>query len=128
MGRERKRAGLTAAFRGGPGPGRALPLVDTNFVLHEIRVMKKNITVTLDEDTARWVRVEAARAEVSVSRYLGRLLEERRRRSEGYETARRRFMSREPRPLRSAGTELPRREVLHERGSARGGKAGGATG
>jgi len=40
-----------------------------------------NVTVSLDEETARWVRVEAARRDVSVSRFLTELLSERRRRS-----------------------------------------------
>ena len=83
--------------------------------------MKKNVTVTLDEETARWVRVEAARRDTSVSQYLGELLAERRRRVEGYETARVAFMAREPRPLRAPGTSLPSRDELHERGEGPGG-------
>lgn len=79
--------------------------------------MKKNVTVTLDEETARWVRVEAARRDTSVSRYLGEILAERRRRAEGYEAARVAFMSREPRPLRDPDQTLPDRPALHERGS-----------
>lgn len=77
--------------------------------------MKKNVTVTLDEETARWVRVEAARRDTSVSRYLGELLAERRMRAEGYEAARRTFMVREPRRLREEGTPLPSRSELHDR-------------
>ena len=81
--------------------------------------MKKNVTVTLDEETARWVRVEAARRDTSVSAYLGDLLEERRRRVEGYEAAQTAFLGREPRRLREAGA-LPSRSELHERGASRG--------
>ena len=40
----------------------------------------KNVTVTLDEETARWARVEAARRDTSVSRLLGHLLRRERRR------------------------------------------------
>lgn len=76
---------------------------------------KKNVTVTLDEETARWVRVEAALRDTSVSQYLGDLLAERRRRVEGYEAAKTTFMAREARPLREPGTPLPPREALHER-------------
>jgi len=36
----------------------------------------KNITITLDEKVAAWVRVEAAKAGKSVSRYIGGLLVE----------------------------------------------------
>lgn len=38
-----------------------------------------NVTVSMDEDTARWVRVEAAKAGKSVSRWLGELLAARRK-------------------------------------------------
>jgi hypothetical protein len=78
--------------------------------------MKRNVTVTMDEGTARWVRVEAAKRDMSVSQYLGEVLAERRRLAEGYDVARERFMTREPRPLRTPGAALPRREALHERG------------
>lgn len=77
--------------------------------------MKKNVTVTLDEETARWVRVEAAKQDTSVSRFLGEVLAERRRRAEGYQAARASFMAREPRPLRKPGSPLPTRDEIHER-------------
>jgi hypothetical protein len=38
-----------------------------------------NVTITMDEETARWVRIEAAKAGKSVSRWLGELLAARRR-------------------------------------------------
>jgi len=79
--------------------------------------MKRNVTVTLDEETARWVRVEAAKRDTSVSKFLGEILEERRRRTEGYETAQAIFMGREPRPLRRPGTCLPSRDEVHRRRS-----------
>lgn len=78
--------------------------------------MKRNVTVTLDEGTARWVRVEAAKKDMSVSQYLGELLADRRCRHEGYEAARQRYMAREPRPLRLAGDRLPTRSEIHHRG------------
>jgi hypothetical protein len=92
-------------------------VLDTNVVGHELRAMKRNVTVSMDEDTARWVRVEAAKRDISVSQFLGEVLAERRQRAEGYETARSRFMAREPRPIRRAGDALPVRADLHERGS-----------
>lgn len=78
--------------------------------------MKRNVTVTLDEGTARWVRVEAAKNDMSVSQYLGELLADRRRRHEGYEAAWQRYMAREPRPLRRTGDRLPTRSEIHDRG------------
>lgn len=83
--------------------------------------MKRNVTVTLDEGTARWVRVEAARSDMSVSQYLSELLAERRRRAEGYEAARVRFMARPARPLRAPGSPLPARDQLHRRSPGGGG-------
>lgn len=79
--------------------------------------MKRNVTVSMDEDTARWVRVQAAQRDISVSQFLGEVLAERQRRVEGYEAAHARFMTREPRPLRQAGDPMPSRADLHERGS-----------
>lgn len=37
----------------------------------------RNVTVTLEEDVAKWARIEAARRDTSVSRLLGALLKER---------------------------------------------------
>jgi len=37
----------------------------------------RNVTVTLEEDVARWARIEAACRDTSVSRLLGELLKER---------------------------------------------------
>ena len=37
----------------------------------------RNVTVTLEEDVAKWARIEAARRDTSVSRLLGGLLKER---------------------------------------------------
>jgi hypothetical protein len=37
----------------------------------------RNVTVTLEEDVARWARIEAAKQDTSVSRLLGELLKER---------------------------------------------------
>ena len=37
----------------------------------------RNVTVTLEEDVARWARIEAARKDTSVSQLLGALLKER---------------------------------------------------
>lgn len=37
----------------------------------------RNVTVTLEEDVAQWARIEAARRDTSVSRFLGELLKER---------------------------------------------------
>jgi len=77
--------------------------------------MKKNVTVVMDEKTARWVRIEAARQDLSVSAFLGEVLRREREREEGYDQAMERFLSRKPRALGAPGTRLPSREELHAR-------------
>lgn len=79
----------------------------------------KNTTVTLDEETARWARIEAAKRETSVSRLIGSLLRERMARDEEYELAPARYFARKPTTLRRPGRGLPTRDELHERDSLR---------
>lgn len=98
-----------------------MPPVDTILVSHDIRVMprkKRNVTVALDEETARWARVEAARRDTSVSELLASLLRQQMARERGYEAAMRDFLSRSPSPLKRAGA-YPGREELHERSRLR---------
>lgn len=75
----------------------------------------KNVTITLDEEVARWVRIEAAKRETSVSRMVGEVLRELMRAGNAYEEARRLFFEVEPRPLRAGDTPLPSREEIHDR-------------
>jgi hypothetical protein len=89
--------------------------VATNFVCYEIRVMKRNVTVVMEESTARWVRVEAARRDLSVSAFLGELLEREREKDEGYQDAQDRFLRRAPRPLAPEGVAYPSRDEIHVR-------------
>ena len=76
----------------------------------------RNVTITLEEETARWARVWAAREGTSVSRLLGDLLKEKMLREKGYHTARRRFVERPPRVLKAEGEEYPGRDEIHDRG------------
>jgi hypothetical protein len=75
----------------------------------------KNITVTLDDETASWVRQQAARDGVSVSRMLGSLLLARSRELAAYDIAMRKFLNRQPTALRRNNEPYPTRETLHER-------------
>ena len=77
----------------------------------------KNVTVTLEEDVARWARVEAARNETSVSRFLGAILKERMAGNIEYESAMRRFLSRRP-YMKTVGQYLLREQV-HDRARLR---------
>lgn len=51
----------------------------------------KNVTITLDEKTAAWARVYAAKRNTSVSRMVGKMLRQRMRESHKYDEAMRRF-------------------------------------
>ena len=37
--------------------------------------MLKNVTITLEEEAARWVRIKAAEENTSVSKYVGKMIE-----------------------------------------------------
>jgi hypothetical protein len=73
----------------------------------------RNVTVTLEEDVARWARIEAAREETSVSRLLGGILRERMVEKDAYGGAMRRALARKP-FLETDGRYLSREES-HDR-------------
>jgi hypothetical protein len=73
----------------------------------------RNITITLEEELARWARVEAARSDTSVSRYLADILKERMKQSDNYAAAKRRALARKP-FLKSNG-RYSTREEAHDR-------------
>ncbi len=75
----------------------------------------KNVTITLDEEVARWARIRAAERNTSVSRLVGELLKEKMRQEEDYRLAMERYLSRQPQMLKKPGTRYPKREELHER-------------
>ena len=88
--------------------------IDTNFVLHYNRVMK-NVTITLDEEVARWARIKAAEAETSVSRLVGEMLREKMITEQSYRVAMQRFLGKKPRRLSEPEAVYPMRDELHER-------------
>ncbi len=77
----------------------------------------RNITITLEEEVARWARVEAAREDTSVSRMLSEILKERMEKRDEYEKAMRRALARKP-FLKSDGKYMTREEA-HERAGIR---------
>jgi hypothetical protein len=79
----------------------------------------KNITVTLDDKTAAWARVYAARQNKSLSRFLGELLHRTMRESREYEDAMQRYLAKKPVDLNRSGLKYPSREELHERSGLR---------
>jgi hypothetical protein len=79
----------------------------------------KNITITLDEQTAAWVRILAAQRGMSVSRLVGDLVHERLREARDYKEAMRRFFSHKPFQFQWVGGHPPAREEIHDRARAR---------
>ena len=79
----------------------------------------KNVTITLDEATARWARRLAASQNKSLSRLVGDLLAERRLLDGRYELAMRDYFSLEPRPLGAPGQRYATRDELHDRAGLR---------
>ena len=75
----------------------------------------KNITITLDHETAAWVRVHAAEKSTSVSRLVGEILRERMSHQREYERAMQHFLSRQPVKLMNPGEKLPTREEIYDR-------------
>jgi hypothetical protein len=78
----------------------------------------KNITITLDEKTAAWVRIYAAEQGKSVSRLLGEMLMQRMRELRDYDESMRRYLARLARKAVAfewVDGQRPTREELNER-------------
>ncbi len=77
----------------------------------------KNVTITLDEKTAAWLRVHAAKRGMSVSRFVGEVLQERMLELRAYNDAMRSFLGYSPFAFHFSGGRRPTREELHDRGA-----------
>jgi hypothetical protein len=77
----------------------------------------QNMTITVDEDVARWARIRAAEENTSVSRLVGDLLRDHMRQRQRFEQARRQFQALRSRVISSA--PYPTREELHDRAGLR---------
>jgi hypothetical protein len=78
-----------------------------------MKIALRNVTLTLEEDVARWARLEAARQDTSVSRLLAGILKQRMMESDNYNKVMRRALSGKP-LFKSDGKRLTREE-MHER-------------
>jgi len=67
----------------------------------------------MDEEAARWVRVEAAKRDMSVSRFVAKILRESMQDSLAYQRAMRKNLARKPQPISSG--PYPTRDELHDR-------------
>ena len=72
----------------------------------------KNVTLTLDDETAALARVRAAERRMSLSRFVGELLREHLRQSREYEAAYRAWRAEKPLKLKGA---YPKRDELYDR-------------
>ena len=75
----------------------------------------KNVTITLDEEVARWARIRAAERDTSLSRLVGELLREKMFDESNYQTSMQNYLAQSPRVLRKKGYKYPDREALHDR-------------
>lgn len=73
----------------------------------------RNMTITVEEDVARWARLEAARKDTSVSRLVGEMLKGQMQDSDEYEKSMRSYISRKP-FLKTDGKYLTR-DQAHDR-------------
>lgn len=75
----------------------------------------KNVTITLDEEVARWARIRAAEEDTSLSRLVGELLREKMLHEGNYQTSMQDYLAQSPRVLKKKGDKYPNREALHDR-------------
>lgn len=75
----------------------------------------KNITITLDEQTAARARVEAAERGMSLSRYIGEVLREKDHGADAYAEGMRRYFANKFALRRRPGERYLTRDEAHER-------------
>lgn len=79
-----------------------------------------NLTITTDEETLRWARIEAAKQNTSVSKLVGEMLAAQRRKGDEYDRAMKEYLSSPPwllpdEPPRTDGRRWPTREEIYDR-------------
>jgi hypothetical protein len=74
----------------------------------------RKITITLSEDAATWIRRKAAAEETSVSKLVGRMIDNQMRQTDAYWAAFERWKKLKPIPGLAAAKRLTR-EALHAR-------------
>ena len=80
----------------------------------------KNVTITLEEDVARWARIRAAELDTSVSKLVGEMLKEKMRGDrKTQQQAIKDFLSSPGYALDMPGGKLPKREEIYDRPSLR---------
>jgi hypothetical protein len=74
----------------------------------------KNVTITLNEDALHWARRQAADQGTSVSKFVGKVIEDRMRSADGYRRAFATVKRIKPIPGFDASKRVPR-EQLYDR-------------
>ena len=75
----------------------------------------KNITITLDDERASWVRTQAAEQKKSVSRFVGEHLQTSMKDRVEYQRAYRRWLARPSFNLTGTPEKYSTREEIHDR-------------
>lgn len=74
----------------------------------------RNLTITVEEEVARWARIKAAEGDTSVARLVGDLLRHHMDEEHAYERAMKDHFAQRPLRLRKAGG-YPTRDQMHGR-------------
>ena len=74
----------------------------------------RNLTVSVDDQVARWARVAAAQRDMSVSRFVGDVLRAMMQQEEDYEAAMQRDLARKAKRLKPRNAKYPGRDELHD--------------
>jgi hypothetical protein len=69
----------------------------------------KNVTITVEDGTLEWVRIEAARRNTSVSRLVGEMLTDKMQHDDAYARAQREWLA-DTSSFSSNGTPFPTRD------------------
>jgi hypothetical protein len=77
-------------------------------------VARRNMTITVDDDVARWARVKAAEEDTSVAQLVGEMLRQRMLEEDAYDEAMREHFMQQPVRLRESG-RYPSRDEMHAR-------------
>ena len=77
--------------------------------------MLRNVTITVPEEVLRWARRKAAEEETSVSRLVGRMLEDEMRRTDQYTKAFEKWKKLKPIPGFDASRRAKRDELYDRR-------------
>lgn len=72
------------------------------------------MTITVDDDVARWARIRAAELDTSVARLVGEMLRERMLEEDAYSESMREHFMQQPTRLRDSGG-YPTRDEMHVR-------------